>query len=210
MPNRFQIQTYDWVYRFLTLKYGEKCLICEQAPPKIKLEVDHADGNCLNNDPENLHLLCHKCNLELRNWPAKDHLELIKMYSAKNERVSERVENINHNGNQENGKNNHHNGNGHNIQGNTALNKYLLDYNTGSLEMKANSIFETNFRVWIISVIKEKGSYPKKQAVNAGAEFIGCNIQTIGRYLDKLTSDTGILTESSDSLHRTVIKLKEA
>ena len=73
MPNRFQIAQHKLAYDFIACRDGEYCLACfiengiKRGPPAIKLQIDHADNNPRNWSPPNLHLLCQKHNLEMRN-----------------------------------------------------------------------------------------------------------------------------------------------
>ena len=54
-------------YNFLARIYGERCLSCNKPKSdKLKLEVDHRDGNAYNHYWQNLQLLCHSCNCSKR------------------------------------------------------------------------------------------------------------------------------------------------
>lgn len=186
MPNRYQTITRSWIYRFLAIRDGERCLKCGKTPPKTPLTIDHSDNNEFNSDPDNLSLLCQGCNNFMRKLSALAHRKLILKLRAN---LCVCV-----------------NGN---TGGNTELNKTVLDYEQGSIEMKANGMFEVKYRDWIISVIKARGSYLKKEAITSGAEVVGCSSATITRYLEKLTSEAGILAEKKNSLRQTVIMFKD-
>jgi hypothetical protein len=73
--------------------------------------------------------------------------------------------------------------------------------------MQLNTIAEPRFRAWIVGELQKKVLLVKKDAINAGAEFVGCSPQTTARYLDKLTSSQGPLMEKKCS-GQMVIKLK--
>ena len=177
MPSRFQNNTREWVYLYLVARDGLRCFICGKKPTeKRRLEIDHADQNPENKQPQNLHLLCRACNLELRNMPASEHVQIIAKHTAKNVRESERKDD------NENKK---------------AL-KRILEYEYGSSEMRASSYYESRYREWIIEQLKHNGLLPRKEAINSGAEFVGCSPITISRYLDKLTSFEGILQITKD------------
>ena len=69
MANRFQINQHRMAYGFIASRDGEYCLICKRGPGKVKLQIDHADNNPSNWEPDNLHLLCQTHNLQLRSVP---------------------------------------------------------------------------------------------------------------------------------------------
>jgi len=53
--------------KYLILKHGPKCMLCNwsQINPhtnKVPIELEHKDGNCINNKLENLLLLCPNCH----------------------------------------------------------------------------------------------------------------------------------------------------
>ncbi len=187
MPKRFQPNVKNWVYRYLVLRDGEKCLICGAKPKKGKLlDIDHADNDTTNNEPSNLHLLCHKCNCSLRSKSSKNHVRFVAKHSAKNERERERER-----GNSQ-----------------TSIVKELIDYRKGSPEMQANACFEVQFREWILTQVKDWGSYPKTDAMATGAEYVGCSPLTIGRYISKLVSDVGPLELATNGMNIQVLQLK--
>ena len=67
--------------------------------------------------------------------------------------------------------------------------KQNLDYSAGSVEMQANGYYETSYRNWVLQQVPIK----KQEAINAGAETVGCSPETTTRYLTKLTSPAGPL-----------------
>ena len=59
--------THSQVKKYLINKYGEKCMECgwserNQYTCKIPIELEHIDGNSLNNKLYNLKLLCPNCH----------------------------------------------------------------------------------------------------------------------------------------------------
>ena len=184
MANRFQVNNHAIAYQFIAARDGEYCLICRKKPPKTKLQIDHADNNPDNWNPENLHLLCQKDNVTLRGKPISEHKKTIRDYSARNERERERERGL---------------------EGTHRV-KELVDYRNASPEMKANSYYETQYREWVLTVVRDQGVITKPEAINSGAEVVGCSTLTAGRYLVKLTSAVGPLKESKDATGTLVIK----
>ncbi len=123
----------------------------------------------------------------MRSLSPADHLRSIHSYSAKNERERERER-----GNSQ-----------------TSIVKELIDYRKGSPEMQANACFEVQFREWILTQVKDWGSYPKTDAMATGAEYVGCSPLTIGRYISKLVSDAGPLELATNGMNIQVLQLKD-
>jgi len=90
----------------------------------------------------------------------------------------------------------------------TRVMKQAIPYHEGSAEMQANFLFEIDYRSWTLQYVREHGFLTKKEAINAGAETVGCNPTTAAKYLAKLTSFVGPLTEAKDMLGDIVITLK--
>ncbi len=90
--NRWSRNTYNWAYRFICLRDGERCIICGVKPRLgIKLEIDHIDGDISNSDPDNLCLLCKKHNCEMRGKKPSEHKRIIQRYRLQKERERERI-----------------------------------------------------------------------------------------------------------------------
>ena len=90
----------------------------------------------------------------------------------------------------------------------TRIAKEAASYSQGSPEMQANALFEVRYRHWLQGFIAARGFITKREAVNAGAEAVGCSPATAARYLSKLTSFTAPLHESKDMLGEPVITSK--
>jgi len=189
MPNRFQVKVYKIFYDYIAARDGEYCLIGRIGHKKCrgKLQIDHADSNPRNWNYDNLHLLCQKHNLEMRNRTSDEHLRIIRAYSAKNVRESVRERGIE----------------------STHILKAIVNYSQGSIEMQANSICERIFIDWILTEIKRLGQLLKKEAINSGAAVAGCSTVTASRYLDKLTCSVGPLQESRDQTGTVIISFRK-
>lgn len=182
MANRFQVNQHRLAYDFISSRDGEYCLICKKDSSKVELQIDHADNNPSNWAPYNLHLLCQQHNLELRIVPVNKKLRTIRWHSAKNVCVRERqFGSIN-----------------------TKVAKDTLDYNSGSVEMKANSMYEPEFVKWLLSSLP----MVKEEAINSGAYEVGCNPYTCTRYLNKLTSAAGPLRVFKDGMGIVTVDFK--
>ena len=181
MPNRFQTNQYRLAYSFIAQRDGEYCLGCayhgnHRGPPGVPLEIDHADSNPENWDPDNLHLLCRSCNLLLRSKTSEEHRTVLKIYGAKNVcvRESERVGDA------------------------TRWARNAVDYLSGSPEMQANSFYEVRYRNWLIETIEKFKHISKDEAEHSGAEVVGCSPASAGRYLKKMCSAAGVFEKYRD------------
>jgi len=174
-PRRWGINTRLWAYRFLVLRDGEQCARCFNIPTaQNELDIDHIDGDPNNNDPDNLRLLCRKCNVTLENQRRAGRTPPSDQYVCERE--------------------------GKEGKASTRISRDIVNYKEGSQEMQANFLFELDFRRWLIGNIREQGGYPKTDAIASGAELVGCSPSTTSRYLTKLTSKEGPLKESKNRL----------
>jgi hypothetical protein len=193
MPGRYQTGTRNLLYKLLCIRDGELCLRCKaehgltRKPPKTKLDIDHIDGNFLHADPDNLGLLCNPCNNHMRRLCPADHKKKMLEYRATVLLVCEREK----------------------MGGSTEVTKCLVDYNQGSAEMKASNYLEGKYREYVLNIIKARGSFPTKEAINSGAEHVGFSSVTARRYLEKLMSEAGPLAEINDSTKRNILVFKE-
>jgi hypothetical protein len=87
----------------------------------------------------------------------------------------------------------------------TRVLKQAIPYHEGSAEMQANFLFEIDYRSWLLKFMDEYEFITKKEAINAGAEVVGCNPTTSAKYLAKLTSLAGPLCETKDMTGEVVI-----
>ena len=186
MAKRYQNRERQIIYKFLVDRDGERCFVCPGKPPKFKLEIDHADNNPKNDDPDNLHLLCRNHNLIMRQKTIRSHKAYLKRYGAVREREREK--------------------NG--TSSSTHRVRAMVDFSVGSQEMKANSHYERQYREWLLKYLIQYKVIDRKEAANCGAEIVGCSQTTTGRYLDKLTSAVGPLKETINTAGLKIIIFK--
>ena len=186
MPKRFTPKVYTTIYKMLAARDGDACLICGKTHPAVKLEIDHADGDIHNWDPENLHLLCKRDNLALRNKSTREHIAIIRAYSASIVCERERTKGC---------------------SGEIEVTE-IVDYRNGSIEMQANSYFENLVIDFILTTIREQHQADRKDLINSAAQFARCSPITAKRYLEKLTSSIGPLSETRDGFGNVIIVLK--
>jgi hypothetical protein len=82
------------------------------------------------------------------------------------------------------------------------------NYREGSSEMQANLLYEDPFRRWLMRKVTTEGGYDRTTAIAEGAELVGCSPLTTARYITKLTSPSGPLTEIDDALYHRILILK--
>ena len=182
MPRRWGVNTRLWAYRYLVLRDGEFCNRCRKIPTtQNSLDIDHINGVEKDDAPSNLRLLCRRCNVILGNQ-ARPHRGLP---SAQRERERSQGKPA------------------------TAVAKGDVPYREGGPEMQANLLFEVPFRSWLLTTIREQKEYLKSEAINSGAEIIGCSPTTTSKYLSKLTSSQGPLKETKDLLGHSILIFKD-
>lgn len=182
MGRRWGINTRLWAYRYLVLRDGERCARCFKIPTaQNKLDIDHSDGNPQNNEESNLRLLCRRCNVTLENQGRRT------ARPPSDQRERERAEGLPA----------------------TRVIREAVNYKQGAPEMQASFLFELDFRAWILRKVNEQDGYLKADAINSGAELVGCSPSTTTKYLAKLTSKEGPLQERKDMLGDLMLVLKD-
>ena len=71
----------------------EKCLNEFWNDAKIPLEIHHKDGNNLNNELDNLQLLCPNCHAQTENWRGKNTQNKIKRIEISDDDFAEALKN---------------------------------------------------------------------------------------------------------------------
>uniref|UniRef100_A0A6M3ILY0 Putative homing endonuclease n=1 Tax=viral metagenome TaxID=1070528 RepID=A0A6M3ILY0_9ZZZZ len=187
MPNRWKTGERAWAYQYLAERDGEICQKCHGGiTEKGALDIDHIDGKKTNNDPRNLRLLCRSCNVAMGN-KARSRRRAAEALSIEKEalRTEGRPE--------------------------TRIVRQIVDFrgDESPTSMQANQLYETDFRVWLLSYLRANHFILQEDAVNGGAEAVGCSPQTARRYIAKLTSITGPLNRHRDKLKNTLITFKD-
>ena len=172
MNRRWAPTTRALVYAFLVDRDGPGCVKCHAVPTADPLEIDHLDPDGPDLPP-NLRLLCKTCNLERRRL-SKERGTVRESNDQSAGQLS--LDSLFQ-------------------RSATDEAKRGLDYGSGSAEMKANGWFEGNYRAWVL----DRTPIARTDAVNGGAEAVGCSPETAARYLAKLTSITGPLVQEQDA-----------
>jgi hypothetical protein len=152
----------------------------------VKLEIDHIDGNKENNDPNNLCFMCGKCNCTMKYKSPIQHKRIVDSYRIQREKERDSGS----------------------ASAATRFTKEVLDYNSGSIEMQANGLFEIRFIDWLWGKLESCQEVTKQEAINGGAYVTGANKQTTAKYLDPLTSEEGPLCEDKNQFGQVVIRFK--
>lgn len=172
-----------WIYLYLVGRDGAKCSICGNKEKRVKLEIDHMDGNPANHDHLNLRLLCHSCNI-------KTAISQNKESRHKHHGVCVERE-------------------GENLDATTRI-KQNVDYQNGSKEMQANDYFEPEFRSWLTAKLLNQKEIEKDDAIASGAERTGASINACRNYLLKFTSNEGPAYEEKLPSKTKVVRLKKS
>lgn len=199
-PRRWGVNTRVWAYRFLVLRDGEKCANPDCPNGRVPttqntLDIDHINGLDFDNDPDNLQLLCRSCNVAKENG-ARLALASPSLGAASpttsNQTPSAQCVRERKEGRSE-----------------TRVAREAVDYSQGGVEMKANYLYEVQFRHWLMEKVAQRGSIEKGDAIAAGAEVVGCSPATSAKYLAKLTSTAGPLKEVKGMLGEKSLTLKD-
>jgi len=171
-PRRYAPKTLAIFRAFLLDRDGPLCRLC-RADPSTPLELDHIDPDAATDHPKNWQLLCNSCNLSRRR--RTNHRGIVRETDNNSSRQLS-LDDVPE-------------------SSPTSQAKSAIPYADGSSEMRASAWFEGNFRAWLAKNLP----IPKSEAVNGGAEAVGCSPETATRYLAKLTSIAGPLTQEQDA-----------
>lgn len=148
----------------------------------ITLEVDHINEDKSDDRPENLQLLCKRCNVAKQNRARSSRPSDLCVRARERMRAEGCPA--------------------------TRVGKAVVDYRQGSAEMQAACQYEPSFRSWVLGVLRSTDHVAKGDLIDSGAEISGASITACERYLRKLTSSAGPLKEAKDSIGTKVIMMK--
>jgi hypothetical protein len=168
-------------YLFLVERDTEKCFKCGRRPPEVRLEINHIDGDPFNNNPKNLNLMCHPCNVS-DSWIRRRSPDFCSPTSERERKSRDEAE-----------------GERRGLESfDNARDPESLerDFSDCSVEIRKSMEMEPTFRTWLMDqIIMRKEPIPRKEAIYSGAERVGGSPETVERYLHKLTSPLGPLRE---------------
>ena len=168
-PRKWAPKTRELILSFLIDRDGPLCQLCHSDPAE-PVEVDHIDPDGPDH-AKNLRLLCKACNLDRRRTKQRGILRESPDESHRQLSLDDIP-----------------------VHSPTSQAKNAIPYADGSPEMKASAWFEQTYRAWLA----EQLPIPKTEAINGGAEAVGCSPETATRYLAKLTSIAGPLTQDQN------------
>ena len=180
-------------YEKIARAEGERCIICwvekkvRRGPPNANLEIDHLDGDPMNWNWENLHLVCHRDNCRLREMPVEARKTMLQDYSDQVERERERE----------------------NLPTWKTILKDEITYEYGPPEMRANKVFLKRWLFRVHQIIREEGSEKKKDLISRAAHFSKCSKQTSTNYLEVYTSIDSPFMETTDSDGNLIITYRQ-
>ena len=235
---RLNQKDYITAYQLCKYRDGEKCKICGghigdlmparllrkwKLPTKIieRLEIDHVDGNPLNNPPDgsNWRLLCQCDNLEA--WQesgsvvsvsesvcdvvvgdAKENGHIEKKMVKKTSKVGRkkaaaeagRVE-VEREARE--------------LRPSTSIVKENVAYRDGEASMQANAFLLPAWGKWMVAQLNARDFMPRKEAKFGGAYVTGASPVTIERYLETALSPQGPLEKFADDTGEVLVRYKD-
>lgn len=185
---------YALAWEYLRLRDGEECANrCGKPITKDNpLTIQHINGR-KDSRPQNLCFLCKSCNTADGN-KSRSRLQFIYDLQAPptNGRPGGR-----------NGR-----GRGRAIDPNTnhgRLVKETAGYYEGESTQKANFLFETDLREWVLKEVWTNGFIALEKAIYGGAEEVQCSPKTAKEYVRKMYQDNGPLQLNKDMFKAPVL-----
>ena len=229
---RLDGKTQITAYQLCKYRDEEKCAICgasigDQMPAKLirkwklttdkieSLEIDHIDGNPLNNPPDgtNWRLLCKADNLEA--WCESGGVDSVRECEREKEVVGKQT-----NTSIKKGKGTRREvkveaeveemkREGRELRPATSIVKQQVSYLDGEPAMQANVFLQSGYGKWLVKELDARGFITKNEALNGGAYVSGGSQVTLYRYLKAWTSLPGPLEEfTADDAGEKLIRFK--
>jgi hypothetical protein len=226
---RLDSKTYITAYQLCKYRDGERCAICgghigNPMPPKLigkwklptdkieSLEIDHIDGNPLNNpaDGTNWRLLCKADNLEA--WCESGGVVSVcvserdvvrKQTKASIEKVKEGRRQVKVEADREEMSREKKE-----LRPSTSVVKQQVSYRDGESTMQANAFLQSAWGKWLVNQLNERGFMPRKEAKFSGAYVTGGSPITIERYLETALSPAGPIEKFTDEAGEVLIRWK--
>jgi hypothetical protein len=178
MPKRYGTQVRNALFDQVAEREGDWCIHCGFWPerdgpetPENELELHHSDNDFHNWGKENLHILCNKCNLEFRKYPVEVQIKMMQADCDRNVYVTQERKKLS----------------------NTEILRKKIDCSSAGAELQITSLCEVKLRNFVLNEVDRLGALSRDQIIDAGAEEVGCSIDTVVKYLRKLTSYRGPL-----------------
>jgi len=176
------------------------------------LEIDHIDGNPLNNpaDGTNWRLLCKADNLEA--WCESGGVVSVcvserdvvrKQTKISIEKVKEGRRQVKVEADREEMKREKKE-----LCPSTSVVKQQVSYRDGESTMQANAFMQSAWGKWLVNQLNERGFMPRKEAKFSGAYVTGGSPITIERYLETALSPAGPIEKFTDETGEVLIRWK--
>lgn len=168
---------------------GERCALCQKTPPAVTLEIDHIlpvhavqdDTGRVYHALQNLRLLCVHCNR------SRQYESTRRVYVGPSRPAVTDTRTHTHPGRTTLVPPRKP---GHDV---TRIAREEIDYSKAPAQMVANASYEPAFRTAVLALVDQWGEMPLGELRDAGAELVGCSVQTAGDYLAKMVSRVGAL-----------------
>ena len=85
----------------------------------------------------------------------------------------------------------------------------VISHSEWSEAQRKNALTEPDFRKWCLDLVAEREQVPLSTIINGGAEVHDCSTETIRRYVEKLTSEFGLLEIKANNDKKLVVVLRE-
>ena len=233
MPKRFSNAQRARLRQALIDRDGEKCALCDRKPPDVRLEIDHIQPEHLFqstavpfpgapqsrpntiltsphtsswNGMENLRLLCVPCNRG-RQFESRRAFQATLRPESRAE--SRPPVTVTHTDTQRTRPREPY-PEGLDV---TDRVRQEIDYEHAPAQMVANAAFEPRFRDVVMGLIESDPAVPwlYGELRDAGAEAVGCSVQTAADYLAKMVSRVGKLEKVRGGITGsvTIVRLRQ-